>query len=163
MALVIALVFLLLMTMIGVTAMRTATQQERMAGNMRDRHLALQAAEVALRVGEEEVNAAVVPPSPASGDHYYAEFEHEDTGTDELWWKEFDWDNDAGVKIIDVEGTQGARFVIEELDSVQGQGGVTVTGEALQELFFYRVTARGTGASETSKVLLQSTFKYGEQ
>ena len=51
-ALIIALVFLLLVTMIGVTAMQSTTMQERMAGNLRDGYLAFEAAEAALREGE---------------------------------------------------------------------------------------------------------------
>lgn len=52
--LIIALVFLLLMTLVGVAAMQGTTLQERMAGNHRDRNLAFQAAEAALREGELE-------------------------------------------------------------------------------------------------------------
>ena len=51
-ALVIALIFLLLMTMIGVSAIQGTTMQERMAGNMQDRNTAFQGAEAALRAGE---------------------------------------------------------------------------------------------------------------
>jgi len=58
-ALVTALVFLLLLTVIGVTAMRTATVQERMAGNARDRNVAFQAAEETLREGEDAVESGV--------------------------------------------------------------------------------------------------------
>lgn len=50
--LIVALVALLMMTMIGVTAMRDTGFQERMSGNLRDRNLAFQAAEAALRTGE---------------------------------------------------------------------------------------------------------------
>lgn len=51
--LIIALVFLLLMTLVGIAAMQGTTLQERMAGNHRDRNLAFQAAEAALREGED--------------------------------------------------------------------------------------------------------------
>ena len=51
--LVVALLFLLVMTLLGVASMRGTALQERMAGNQRDRNLALQAAETALRAGEE--------------------------------------------------------------------------------------------------------------
>ncbi len=54
--LIVGLIILLLMTMIGVTAMQVTTQQERMAGNLRDRNIAFQAAEMALRTGEEDAN-----------------------------------------------------------------------------------------------------------
>ena len=51
-ALIISLIILLLMTLIGVTAMQTTTLEERMTGNMRDSNIAFQAAEAALREGE---------------------------------------------------------------------------------------------------------------
>lgn len=52
-ALIIALVFLLVMTLVGVAAMRDTTQQESMAGNVRERNLAFQAAEAGLRSAEQ--------------------------------------------------------------------------------------------------------------
>ena len=48
----ISLVMLLLMTIIGVTAMNNVTMEERMAGNLRNSDMAFQAAEAALRTGE---------------------------------------------------------------------------------------------------------------
>ena len=50
--LIISLIFLLLMTLVGVTAMQGTTMQERMSGNMQDRNVAFQASEAALRLGE---------------------------------------------------------------------------------------------------------------
>ena len=47
--LVTALLFLLVLTMLGISSLQGSTFQERMAGNLRDRNLALQAAELALR------------------------------------------------------------------------------------------------------------------
>lgn len=63
-ALIIALVFLLALTMIGTTAMQGTSQQEKMASNMRDRNLAFQAAEAALRAAENAVlNNGITAPS----------------------------------------------------------------------------------------------------
>lgn len=47
-ALIVALVFLLILTIVGVTAMQGTSQQETMAGNMRDHSLAFQSAEAGL-------------------------------------------------------------------------------------------------------------------
>jgi type IV pilus assembly protein PilX len=47
--LVTSLLFLLVMSLLGVTAMNVALLEEKMAGNLRDRSLAFQAAETALR------------------------------------------------------------------------------------------------------------------
>ena len=158
-ALVIALVFLLILTILGITAMQTATMQERMSGNVRARNVALQAAEVALRAGERELEEAVLPPSAATGTHYYDTLEQDLGGNDVQWWYEFDWDNDGGVAIVEVEGARDARYVIEEM-TVFAPGGVSVTGEAFEDQNFYRITARGIGTTEGSLVFLQTTFRY---
>ena len=50
--LVVGLIILVLLTLLGVQAMRGNVSQERMAFNMRERNVAFQAAEAALRVGE---------------------------------------------------------------------------------------------------------------
>lgn len=51
-ALIIGLIFLVTLTLLGVTAMQSTTLEEKMAGNQRDRSVAFQAAETALRDGE---------------------------------------------------------------------------------------------------------------
>ena len=53
--LIVALIMLLLLTIIGLSSMRGTSLQENMTGNMRDSNLALQAAEAALRKGEQIV------------------------------------------------------------------------------------------------------------
>lgn len=52
-ALIVGLVMLLLLTIIGLSAMQGTTMQEKMSGNMRDANMALQAGEAALRYVEE--------------------------------------------------------------------------------------------------------------
>jgi type IV pilus assembly protein PilX len=55
MALLVSLVFLLLLTLIGLSSMRSATLQEKMAGSVALRNQSFQGAEAALRVGEGTV------------------------------------------------------------------------------------------------------------
>jgi type IV pilus assembly protein PilX len=67
-ALITGLIFLVVLTMIGVTAARMATLEERMSGNMRDRAIAMQAAEMALRDAERDIQrlgTTAVVRSPA--------------------------------------------------------------------------------------------------
>ncbi|WP_295543422.1 PilX N-terminal domain-containing pilus assembly protein [uncultured Thiohalocapsa sp.] len=62
--LIFGLVILLAVTLIGVGAQRTTVLQERLAGNMRQNNIALQAAEAGLQVGltyVEEQDAPIVP------------------------------------------------------------------------------------------------------
>lgn len=51
----VGLVFLVVLTAIGATSMRVSTQQERMTGNFRDRGLALESAESAMREAERKI------------------------------------------------------------------------------------------------------------
>lgn len=54
-ALIVGLIFLVVLTMIGVTSARMSSLEERMSGNLRDRSLAMQAAELALRDAERDI------------------------------------------------------------------------------------------------------------
>jgi type IV pilus assembly protein PilX len=56
-ALITGLIMLVAMTMLGITALQSASLEERMSGNSRDRNIALQAAEAALRDAERDIMA----------------------------------------------------------------------------------------------------------
>jgi type IV pilus assembly protein PilX len=51
--LIVALIMLLLLTIIGMASINDTNLQEKMAGNLREKNIAFQAAEAALRKGEE--------------------------------------------------------------------------------------------------------------
>ena len=60
-ALLTGLIFMVILTLLGITAARMAGLEEKMSGNMRDRSLAMQAAEMALRDAERDIRG------PAAG------------------------------------------------------------------------------------------------
>ncbi len=64
-SLLIVLVLLLIMTLLGLAILRNTMMEERMTANMYERSLAFQAAESALRQGEQI--AAGAPAAPSSG------------------------------------------------------------------------------------------------
>ncbi|MCF5707670.1 pilus assembly protein PilX [Pseudomonas syringae] len=55
MVLLVSLVFLLLLTLLGISSMQNATLQEKMAGSVATRNVSFQAAEAVLRLGESEI------------------------------------------------------------------------------------------------------------
>ncbi len=61
-ALVTGLIFLVVLTLIGITAARMASLEARMSGNTRDRSLAMQAAEMALRDAEQDIQGLGTSP-----------------------------------------------------------------------------------------------------
>lgn len=67
MALLVSLVFLLLLTLIGISSMQNATLQEKMAGSVSLRNQSFQGAEAALRVGESAVQRSSFALPECSG------------------------------------------------------------------------------------------------
>lgn len=59
--LIVALLFLMIITMLGITSMQSTSSEERMAGNSRDSNNALQAAEAALRDAWYDIINACAP------------------------------------------------------------------------------------------------------
>ena len=71
--LAVGLIILVVMTLLGVTAMRSSTVEEIMAGNLKDRNVAFQGTEAGLRAGEAALNggataASTALPNPAVWD-----------------------------------------------------------------------------------------------
>lgn len=66
-SLLVVLILLLVMTLLGLAALRGTLLQERMSANLLDRNLNFQAAEAALREGEDLAQAQAAPPAAGSG------------------------------------------------------------------------------------------------
>lgn len=140
-ALVVGLVFLLVMTLIGVTAMQSTTLQERMAGNTRDRHLAFQASEAALRAGEQWLR---IPANVLLADG------HDDLDDPATW------DGSGGHGTVDgftSDGLHQANPVFHVSPPRLVRVGSSLPPEFRR---IYEITARGVGGSETAVVILQS-------
>lgn len=150
--LVASLIMLLVLTVLGVTAASVTRLEEKMAGNLRDMNLAFQSAETALREAEELLGAPALPPFDGSVAGLHPS---RDSG-----WTGFDWDTEARPATAALSGlAEGPRFIIEELEPVQSPGGSLVLGfGAPNTRIFYRITARGLGATPTATYVLQSEF-----
>ena len=61
--LIISMIILLLLTILGVTSMQSTNLEERMAGNMRDRHVAFEAAEAAIADAESFLDTVALTSS----------------------------------------------------------------------------------------------------
>lgn len=154
-----SLMMLLLLTIVGVTAMQMTTLQERMAGGYRDRHMAFQGAEAALREGERLLNQATVP-------EFYS------NGTDGLYvagaapdWHDFesattrlyaggDMSNELNQNL-----DSPPEYYIERLPFRIGHGSSLGSDVSLEDNDLFRVTARSTGATGQATVVLQSVYK----
>ena len=155
-ALIIALVLLLLMTVLGVTGLRTTTLQERMAGNARDSNLAFQSAEASLRAGEQLLEGAVPPFTGANG----LVLAQPGAGL-ATFWNAYDWAGNSRA----VTGVAGVaanpQYVIEELPATlaSANGSLVEGGAGVGEAGFYRITARAVGGTADAVAILQTTYR----
>lgn len=166
--LVIGLIVLLVMTLIGLSAARSTLLEERMSGSNTDQNIAFQAAEAALRTGELTLQAPVLPNFDGTGGRYRA-LEYVSPGQAPYWkqWQASEassWNANA-IAYTGMTGAPGvlsqasARYYIEEFPLVYGLGESLAADAAVDELGFYRITARGVGISGTTSAIVQSTFK----
>lgn len=164
--LLVGLIMLLMMTVVGLAAMRGSSMQELMAGSMRDRNLAFQAAEAALRAGEAELNGMSALPFDGSRTGFIRAEELLNNGLGHNdFWDQYAWDGSSAQTSMDLEWINSQpRYVVEEVTALMlaGADGGAIDFESslkTEETIFYRVTGRGVGGTETSVVILQSTFK----
>ncbi len=171
-ALIMALVFLMLLTIIGVTAMTTTSLQEKMAGNVQNKNSAFQAAESALRVGENLIDTwtpLTTPNFNANTAGYYLPA----AATSAPVWNTVDWSSCPGTpQVICLPNDTIAKvqtqpaYIIEQLAQISGSGGTDslVAGfkpppETSGTATLYRVTGRGTGSTDNALALVQSVYR----
>lgn len=157
-ALITGLIFLVMLTLIAITAMQSTTLEERMAGNARSRDLAFQGAEAAVRAAEAVLAGASLPAFNGSTAGYYAQLAN---GASSDYWKStHNWAAQSVAFSGTLTGVQEARFVIEALPMSLGSGGDdSLVAKPLSGGEIYRITARGIGIDGTSSVILQTTFR----
>jgi type IV pilus assembly protein PilX len=169
-----ALMILLLMTVFGVSTMDSNILEERMAGNMRDRNTAFQAAESALRTAENWISTQTSLPNVRDvtdssdksplWDVSTAHPDYPSITTGSPWWylRDASWWAANGVVLSGAEQIPDVAaqpvYIIEKLPPS------TESLEAAQSLdssdIYLQVTARGVGGSASTVVLLQSVYKW---
>lgn len=159
-ALIFSLILLLVLTMLGLTSMRNATLEEKMAYNMRDLNLAFEAAESGLREAESWINRQNSEANISTQNFVYQPGELPDLSNQpHSWW--INGDNTGSYDDIDASTTleevnEPPRLVIEHRAFVPDSlvvGFKPPTGKNI-----YRATARGTGATDTAQSITQNTF-----
>lgn len=168
-ALVLALVFLLLLTIIGISALNTTSLEEKMTHNVKDRNLAFQAAESALIAGENWIYTQIgkpVFPNTSSGLHVPS------TTTTPNWETSGIWGGSTVVTYPCTPSTSSGcgtdlgkvntqpKYLIEDMGEKTESGGSLVTSTSYKGkgTTVLRVTARGTGGTDAAVVMVQSTY-----
>ncbi|MDE2369679.1 MAG: pilus assembly protein [Burkholderiales bacterium] len=168
------LLMMLALAFLGLGAMNSSVLQEHMAGNARDKNVAMQAAEAALRDAAADIeanlgtagfsygcaNGLCLPPSmPASG------------ATSAPVWTTLNWAANSraygsatgAAALVGPDNVALAaqpQYVIELLPQLipgAGEGGCSTCAPSLTGQP-YRITVRAFGARSSTVVILQSTY-----
>lgn len=162
--LAVSLIFLLILTLIGITAMSDTVLQEKMAGNLRDSEIAFQAGESALRDAEDLILSWLTQPEAKTTtgcsapqatncplwDPATYDFETADQST---------W-NTVGIEYGDntheiTTAVEDPKFVIEERQEILDSSVVGFTPPTSR--VYYRVTARAKGGSGNAVSVIQTS------
>lgn len=135
-ALIVALIFLVMLTLLGITASSVTGQEERMTGNTRDRDLAFEAAEAAMRDAESRLTDSTFRGSATTLDVTLA--------NDAAYWNAYDW---SGA----IAPSQTLNQIAQQPQIVLQRRGTTNN---------YRITTRGYGGTTNAVVILQAEYVY---
>jgi type IV pilus assembly protein PilX len=160
-ALVVSLIFLLVITVVAVASTKSTTMQERMAGNTRDRNVALQAAESAIREAEVLVEGiASLGNFDGAGGLYGLTDGEPDYYLQSMW--------SDGVSYATAAAPYGSyaspRYYVKHFTTVVGkEGAMNMSGygdnKGSGDVTIFRITGRGTGAgADTAEVILRSQY-----
>ena len=161
-ALITGLIFMVVMTIIVIAALRSATLEERMAANARNRQVGLQAAEAVLRDAETlfAAGAVAAPFSPFTPASFTVGCTNglcnrPASGTTPRW-QTVDWSSAAATRTFaiaasELDGVASQPRYIVEIVNVP----INVGGGGICDKVLYRITARGVGM-DNSTVFVQT-------
>lgn len=169
--LITALVFMGILTMIGISVMRSNTLDVKIHNAMMDRLNSFQCAEAALRQGELFIkNSAVQPsetvsgvPSQAQSQVWgiYASDINDLVSQDSSWWASNGWQDNS---LIDASSgqvgcTDASTFIVQSLGGVSDGSGNREFKAKVEDLMSgYRISSRSDGMTGKAVTILQSTY-----
>ena len=159
-ALVVSLVMLTILTILGLTSMKTTVLEQKMTSNERNQAIAFQAAETALRDAETIIDQDI-EYLLGFGDRigHYQDASSEPDILEPLSWT----DENTRNATSNVAATDPARLIIVNSGQYLGEGslnaslgGYDQSGTVTEPPTYFKVTTRGVGADGTSTIILQT-------
>lgn len=155
-SLVVSLIFLVVLGMLGAWAASSNMLQERMAGGTRNRDLALQAAEAALREGEAFLqsqsatwhNTSAAQFTGADGLLTYSAASANDLA---YWRLTSSWPSSKTASTTLNQVSAAPQYIVQRLGNLD-----PTTPAAI----YYRITARAVGGDANAVVIVQSVVVY---
>lgn len=180
--LILGLVILLVMTMVGVAAIQTTALEERMAGNMRQRDLALHAAEAAAQLAATLIQrqVEVIPPTDTGTYGVWRACELTDSGSSAVCtaystrldhWASGRASTAGDKTYADIATLTGYAddLTINKIPGVAKQPRVAIESQFVPDLpvdaaskgggvHYYKITALGFGADENARAIVETVI-----
>ncbi|MGQ3890406.1 pilus assembly PilX family protein [Legionella sp. CNM-4043-24] len=155
--LAIALLMLLVLTLLGISTIQVTSMQEKMTANLQDKELSFRAAESALAAGEIWLMAQGTLPRVSVNCTAWPCVQEERSNfnfaSQSLSW----WAGNSTAYASGLDNVNTApRYVIEFLQFVPDSPAVGNAGTGAG-VYYYQITARGTGSTNDSVSILQTT------
>jgi len=159
--LVVSLIMLLVVTLIAVSSMQGTVLEEKMAGNTKDRNLAFQTTESAVREAESYIEGIVSMGSFAGTGGLFGL-----TAAEPYYALETTWSDSANHVVAGSKygSYEEPRYYIKHFTTVTGtEGAMNMSGygdnKGTGDVSIFKITARGTGGSaDSAEVMLRSHY-----
>ncbi|WP_342051818.1 MULTISPECIES: pilus assembly PilX family protein [unclassified Cupriavidus] len=180
-SLVMVLLFLVILTLVGVAASMSGRSAELMSRNARDENVALQAAESALRDARQDIGVARALPagnavgaSPTCDWPSYKGYCTPASLGEQPRWEQYIEDPLRSVELGEITAlkteqkmptlsagkgggvSRQPRYIIERLPDLNNGGGTCP--ECIS--YVYRITAVGYGTNTTTRVMVQEVVRF---
>ncbi len=157
--LAITLILLFLVTLLGVSTIQTTQLQEKMTANFQDKKLSFMATESALASGEAWVLGLSSKPSPVTQCQSFPcvmeKVDNSNFGNEtDAWWLA----NSAEYATTLTSVATKPRYLIEFLQFVPDTPVIGQSSGSVPGVYYYQITAKGTGSTDDAKTILQSTI-----
>ncbi|WP_165475019.1 pilus assembly PilX family protein [Legionella yabuuchiae] len=157
--LAVTLILLFVVSLLGISAMHVTQMQEKMSSNLQDKELSFSAAESALMAGEEWLLGLTTQPPVVTTCSSFPCVQTILQNTDITAQTSSWWNSNAATYNTDLEHINSSpKYIIEFLEFIPdslviGDSSIKSTG-----VFYYQITSRGTGSSDESVTILQTTL-----
>ena len=164
-SLVVVLLFLLVMTVLGITAVRTSNLEEKMSGNERDREMAFEAAEGTLRDAERDIALNITSASPFNATCANGLCRPSIAGVsvaDSVDWSSAAprvYGSSSGAGAYPIALANAPKYVVELLPDMPAGAGESLDQRSVNSGGTpFRITATAWGRKQSTQVQLQVVY-----
>jgi type IV pilus assembly protein PilX len=154
-ALIIGMIIVLMLTLLGVTTLRTTALEARMAGNERDTHVGFESAEGALReMASKNLSPLTIDYSGSLSGYgpwklSYADALNNPTTEYNYWTSIFGWSS-GGLATQATGSKEAARYFVDTKSFLSPNSNK-------KSVRVFRITVNGVGASSNARIIVQGT------